>query len=115
MSSECFRRYPYSFVDSNPSLPNSVVAYKRHLFRNMASENSREALGVRHAFSQSWVTISNESISNTYLKCKMPFSILYFKLEEVNHFAFSILNRFSTYFQLKILFSSFFFGSALDK
>ena len=28
---------------------------------------------------QSWVTISNESISNTYLKYKMPFSILYFK------------------------------------
>ena len=28
---------------------------------------------------QSCVTISNESISNTYLKCKMPFSILYFK------------------------------------
>ena len=28
---------------------------------------------------QSWVTISNDSISNTYLKYKMPFSILYFK------------------------------------
>ena len=25
--------------------------YKRHLFRNMASENSREALGVSNAFS----------------------------------------------------------------
>ena len=51
MSFECFRRYPNSFIDSNPSLANSVVAYKRHLFRNMASENSREALGVRNAFS----------------------------------------------------------------
>ena len=35
----------------NPSLPNSVVAYKRYFFRNMSSENSQEALGVRHAFS----------------------------------------------------------------
>ena len=34
-----------------PSLPNSVVAYKQHLFRNMASENSREAVGLRKAFS----------------------------------------------------------------
>ena len=30
---------------------DSVVAYKRYFFRNMASKNSREALGVRHAFS----------------------------------------------------------------
>ena len=35
----------------NPSLPNSVVAYKRYFSLNMASENSREALDVRHAFS----------------------------------------------------------------
>ena len=27
------------------------MAYKRHLFRNMASENSLEAIGVRNAFS----------------------------------------------------------------
>ena len=26
----------------DPSLSNSVVAYKRHFFRNMASENSRD-------------------------------------------------------------------------
>ena len=30
---------------------NSVVAYKRDFFRNMASEISPEALGVRNAFS----------------------------------------------------------------
>ena len=35
----------------DPSLPTSVVAYKRDIFRNMASENSREALGIRNAFS----------------------------------------------------------------
>ena len=35
----------------HPNLPNSAVAYKRYFLRNMASENSREALGVRHAFS----------------------------------------------------------------
>ena len=27
------------------------MAYKRNFFQNMASENSREALGVRNAFS----------------------------------------------------------------
>ena len=35
----------------DPSLSNSVEAYKRDLFRNMASKNSREALGVRNVFS----------------------------------------------------------------
>ena len=35
----------------DPSLPNLVVAYKKDFFQNMASENSREALGVRNAFS----------------------------------------------------------------
>ena len=30
---------------------NSVVAYKRDFFQNMASENSRKALGIRNAFS----------------------------------------------------------------
>ena len=35
----------------DPCLSNRVVAYKQDLFRNMASENSREALGVRNAFS----------------------------------------------------------------
>ena len=34
----------------DPSLSNSVVAYKRYFFRNVASENGREALGVRNAF-----------------------------------------------------------------
>ena len=34
-----------------PSLSNWVVAYKRDFFLNMASENSREALGFRNAFS----------------------------------------------------------------
>ena len=33
------------------NLSNSVVAYKRDFFRNMASENSREVLGVRNTFS----------------------------------------------------------------
>ena len=35
----------------DPSVPNSVVANKRHFFRSMASENSREALGFKNAFS----------------------------------------------------------------
>ena len=35
----------------DPSLSNLAVAYKRDFFRNMASENSRKALGVRNAFS----------------------------------------------------------------
>ena len=35
----------------DPSLTNSMVAYKRDFFWNMASENSGEALGVRNAFS----------------------------------------------------------------
>ena len=35
----------------DPSLSNSVVAYKRDFFQNMTSENSREALGARNAFS----------------------------------------------------------------
>ena len=35
----------------DPSLTYSVVAYKQHLFRNMASENSREAVSLRKAFS----------------------------------------------------------------
>ena len=35
----------------DPSLSNSVVAYERDFFQNMASENSREALGIRNAFS----------------------------------------------------------------
>ena len=35
----------------DPSLSNSVVAFKRDFFQNMVSENSREALGVRNAFS----------------------------------------------------------------
>ena len=35
----------------DPSLSNSEVAYKHDFFRNMASENSREALGVRNALS----------------------------------------------------------------
>ena len=38
----------------DPSLHNSlnsIVAYKRDFFRNMASENGRKALGVRNAFS----------------------------------------------------------------
>ena len=39
---------PSSFCLNNP---RSVVAYKQDYFRNMASENSREALGVRDAFS----------------------------------------------------------------
>ena len=34
----------------DPSLSNSVVAYKRVFFRNMISENSREALDIRNAF-----------------------------------------------------------------
>ena len=34
----------------DPSLSNSIKAYKRDFFRNMASENSREALDVRNAF-----------------------------------------------------------------
>ena len=33
------------------SLFNSIVAYKRDFFRNITSENSREALAVRNAFS----------------------------------------------------------------
>ena len=43
-----------SFLDwvrrLDPSLSNSAVAYKRDFFRNLASENNREALGVRNAF-----------------------------------------------------------------
>ena len=35
----------------DPSLSNSVVAYRRDIFQKMASENSREALRVRNAFS----------------------------------------------------------------
>ena len=35
----------------DPSLFNSSVAYKRDFFRNMASKNSQETLGVRNAFS----------------------------------------------------------------
>ena len=42
--SNCLRRL-------DPNLSNSVVAYKRDFFPNIASENSREALGVRNAFS----------------------------------------------------------------
>ena len=34
----------------DPSLPNSVEAYKRDIFQIIASENSREALGARNAF-----------------------------------------------------------------
>ena len=34
----------------DPSLPNSVVPYKRNFFRIMANQNSRESLGVRNAF-----------------------------------------------------------------
>ena len=34
----------------DPSLSNSVVAYKRDFFRKMTSENNREALGIRNAF-----------------------------------------------------------------
>ena len=44
MFSDWFRRH-------DPSLSNSVVDYKRDFFRYMASENSREALGVKNAFS----------------------------------------------------------------
>ena len=33
------------------SLSKSIMVYKRDFFRNMASENSREALGFRNAFS----------------------------------------------------------------
>ena len=35
----------------NPCLSNSVGAYKRDFFRNIASENIRETLSVRNAFS----------------------------------------------------------------
>ena len=35
----------------DPSLSNSVVAYKQNLFRNRVSENSREVLGVRNVIS----------------------------------------------------------------
>ena len=39
----------------DPSLSNSVVAYKRDLFRNMVSENDRETLGVKNAFSYVYI------------------------------------------------------------
>ena len=35
----------------NRNWTSLVVAYKRDFFRNVASENSREALSVRNAFS----------------------------------------------------------------
>ena len=38
------------FRRPDPSLSNSVVAYKQDFFRNMASKNSREALGVKNTF-----------------------------------------------------------------
>ena len=53
MSSKCFRRLLIGF--------NSVVAYKRNFFRNLASKNSREALGIRNAFSN--IDITHHSIS----------------------------------------------------
>ena len=52
ISSECFRDFLDWIRRLDPILFNSVVAYKRDFFRNMASENSREALGVRNAFSE---------------------------------------------------------------
>ena len=44
------------------SLSNSVIAYKRDFFLNMASENRREALGIRNAFS--YVNIGTLEDSN---------------------------------------------------
>ena len=35
----------------DPCLSNSVVVYERDFFQNMVSQNSRDALGVRNAFS----------------------------------------------------------------
>ena len=50
-----FVRVLLSFSDwlcrLDPSLSNSVIAYKRDFFRYMPSENRRKLLGVRNAFS----------------------------------------------------------------
>ena len=55
----------------DPSLSNSVVAYKQDFLQNMESENSREALGVRNAFN--YVNISRLEGSNP--KASMKFLI----------------------------------------
>ena len=50
------------------SLSNSVVAYKRDFFHNMASENSRKALGVRNAFSYVDIVRLESSNPKTIMK-----------------------------------------------
>ena len=61
----------------DPNLPNLVVAFKRDLFQNMASENSREVLGVSNVFS--YVYIGRLEGSNQIAILKFNSSICDYK------------------------------------
>ena len=52
----------------DPSLSNSVVAYKRDSYRNVTNENSREALGVRNTFSYGDISKLKDSNPKAIMK-----------------------------------------------
>ena len=62
----------------DPSVSKSVVAFKRDFLRNMASENSREALGVTNA--SSYVDIGSLEGSNPKAILKFNSSVCDYKL-----------------------------------